>query len=1095
VLLDNKNSGYVGNELKKRSFEESKLSVLSSLFTLYGFASLKKELSKLQETRLFLTDWQGELGLQSIIGNEQELRLINQLDQKRIAAECAKWLKGKVDVKASKHPQAGQNLIHLQSTDDSFAVHGSASLSPTGLGDVRSDSLQMNTGISDIETTKQLMTWFDGIWADETSARDIKAELIEKLDFIAADQPANFIYFLTLYNIFKDFLEDIDEENIIKSKTGFKDTIVWNKLYKFQKDGVLGAIDKLEKHNGCIIADSVGLGKTFEALAVIKYYELRNDRVLVLCPKKLRDNWTVYTINDKRNLLATDRFNYDVLNHTDLSRTKGLSGEINLETLNWGNYDLIVIDESHNFRNNPNKADGKTRYERLLDDIIRSGVKTKVLMLSATPVNNRMNDLKNQVAFITEGRDDAFVDSGIKNIDSTLRLAQKQFNQWAKEPAESRTTATLLDSMSFDYFKLLDIVTIARSRKHIEKYYGTADIGKFPKRLPPKNVYADIDLSDEFPPLKDVNKTIRRLSLAGYSPLKFVRNDLKAEYARRYDKAVGDGKGVFKQVDREESLIHLMRVNLLKRMESSIHSFTLTATKLANQVESLLAKIDAHESDELFELNIEEIEDVELNAPEFEPYMLGNKTKVLIQDMDLIRFRQELEADRVLLESIVEEAKKVTAARDAKLELLKQEIKSKVHTPLNPDNKKVIIFTAFADTAQYLYAHLVEWAQEELGIHSALITGGGTNKTTLAGVGSDLNNLLTAFSPVSKERNKVAPDAMGEIDLLIATDCISEGQNLQDCDTLINYDIHWNPVRIIQRFGRVDRLGSKNTQIQLINFWPNMELDEYINLEARVSGRMVLLDISATGEENVIDENSTEMNDLEYRRKQLQQLKDTVVDLEDMAGGVSITDLTLNDFRMDLSDYMNKESLQPSGESRKNMAKLEQAPYGLYSVVPLDEDLKNDGITQGVVFCLKNIRQGKEAVQVDDNYPLAPYFLVYVSDDAVVELNFTQSKKVLDLLKRQAFIHSEVEEDCVELINTKTKNGRNLEYYQHLLAVAVDSIAGKSEEKGVESLFTKGGTVLTATSSQGIEDFAVVSYLILVESAAAGSGKREASQV
>lgn len=1087
MLLDNKNSGYVGNELKQLSFEGSKLSVLSSLFTLYGFASLKNELSKLQNTRLFLTDWQGQQNLQSIVGNEQEVRLINQLDQKCVAAECSKWLQGKVEVKASKLPQAGQNLIHLQSADDSFVVHGSATLSPAGLGDVRSDNLQMNTGISDAETTKQLMTWFDGIWADETSAKDIKAELIDKLDFIAADQPANFIYFLTLYNIFKDFLEDIDEENIIKSKTGFKDTIVWNKLYKFQKDGVLGAIDKLEKHNGCIIADSVGLGKTFEALAVIKYYELRNDRVLVLCPKKLRDNWTVYTINDKRNLLASDRFNYDVLNHTDLSRVKGVSGEINLETLNWGNYDLIVIDESHNFRNNPNKAEGKTRYERLLDDIIRSGVKTKVLMLSATPVNNRMNDLKNQVAFITEGQDDAFTDVGIKNIESTLRLAQKQFNQWAKEPVENRTTATLLDSMSFDYFKLLDVVTIARSRKHIEKYYGTADIGKFPTRLPPKNIYADIDLSGEFPALKEVNKTIRRLSLAGYSPLKFVRNDLKAEYARRYDRAVGEGKGVFKQVDREESLIHLMRVNLLKRMESSIHSFTLTATKLANQVDTLLAKIDAHENDELFELNIEEIEDVELNAPEFEPYMLGNKTKVLIQDMDLIRFRQELEADRVLLESIVDDAKRVTADRDAKLEKLKQQITAKVTEPLNPDNKKVIVFTAFADTAQYLYAHLVEWAQKELGIHSALITGGGTNKTTLSGVGSDLNNLLTAFSPISKERDKTAPDAVGEIDLLIATDCISEGQNLQDCDTLINYDIHWNPVRIIQRFGRVDRLGSKNTKIQLINFWPNMELDEYINLEARVSGRMVLLDISATGEENVIDENATEMNDLEYRRKQLQQLKDTVVDLEDMAGGVSITDLTLNDFRMDLSDYMNQERSPEQGKSQ-NLLKLEQAPLGLYSAVPLDKELKSDGINEGVIFCLKNIRSGKEAVQVDDNYPLAPYFLVYVSDEAVVELNFTQSKKVLDLIKRQAFIHSDVSLDAVEAVNKRTKNGRNMEHYQHLLAVAVDSIAGKSEEKGVESLFTKGGTVLTATSSQGIEDFSVVSYLILVNQGADYSG-------
>jgi SNF2 family DNA or RNA helicase len=1077
VLLDNANSGYVGTELKKRSFEGSKLSVLSSIFTLYGFASLKSELAKVQKTRLYLTDWQGQ-NLQTLIGTDQEVRLVNQLDQKRIAKECANWLKDKVDVRASVSPQLVHNLVHLQTDENSFAIQGSATISPIGLGDVRADGLHMSTSTSDVETTHQLLTWFDGIWAEESSSKEIKRELLEKLNFIASDQPADFIYFLTLYNIFKEFLDDIDEENIIRSKTGFKDTIVWNKLYKFQKDGVLGAIDKLEKHNGCIIADSVGLGKTFEALAVIKYYELRNDRVLVLCPKKLRDNWTVYTVNDKRNLLSNDRFNYDVLNHTDLSRETGLSGEINLETLNWSNYDLIVIDESHNFRNNPNRAEGKTRYERLLNDIIRAGVKTKVLMLSATPVNNRMNDLKNQVAFITEGQDDAFTEVGIKNIDSTLRLAQKQFNQWIKQPVESRTTAALLDSMSFDYFKLLDVVTIARSRKHIEKYYGTADIGEFPVRLPPNNIYADIDLDNTFPPLKEVNKTIRRLSLAGYSPLKFVRPPLKDEYDRRYDRAVGGGKGVFKQVDREESLIHLMRVNLLKRMESSIHSFTLTAEKLANQVEHLLGKLDEHESGELVELNIEEIEDIELNAPELEPYLLGNKTKVLIQDMDLIRFRQELEADRVLLESIVEEAKKVSAERDAKLDILKKTISRKVANPLNQDNKKVIVFTAFADTAQYLYGQLAQWAQSELGIESALVTGGGTNKTTLSGVGSELNNILTAFSPISKERDKIDPEATAEIDLLIATDCISEGQNLQDCDTLINYDIHWNPVRIIQRFGRIDRLGSKNTQIQLINFWPNMELDEYINLNARVSGRMVLLDISATGEENVIDENANEMNDLEYRRRQLQQLKDAVVDMEDIAGGVSITDLTLNDFRMDLSGYMNR-SPEPGKGERESLSALEMAPLGLFAAVTLDKDLIEEGVRPGVVFCLKNIRAGEHAIQVDENYPLAPYFLVYVSDEAVVELNFTQSKKILDLLKKQAHVHSDVDANAAAQISSATKNGRNMEHYQHLLAVAVDSISGKSEERGVDSLFTKGGTVLTANSSQGIEDFSVVSYLIL----------------
>ena len=1071
MLLDNKNRGYVGAELKKHSFEGSKLTVLSSLFTLYGFSSLKKELSKVDQTRLYLTDWQ-EQSLQSLIGTTHEVRLLNQLDQKRVAAECAKWIRGKIEVKASLTKQVTQNLIHLQSKQVSFAIHGSATISPIGLGDIGSNSLQMNMGLTDTESSQQLLTWFDSIWADEINSKSIKKELIEKLDYIAADQPANIVYFLTLFNLFKDFLEDIDEENIIRSKTGFKDTIVWNKLYKFQKDGVLGAIDKLEKHNGCIIADSVGLGKTFEALAVIKYYELRNDRVLVLCPKKLRDNWTMYIINDKRNLLASDRFNYDVLNHTDLSRSKGYSGEINLETLNWNNYDLIVIDESHNFRNNPNKAEGKTRYERLLNDVIRSGVKTKVLMLSATPVNNRMNDLKNQVAFITEGQDTAFNEVGIKSIESTLKLAQKQFNQWVSEPVENRTTATLLDSMSFDYFKLLDIVTIARSRKHIEKYYGTADIGRFPTRLPPKNIYSDIDLSNEFPPLKEVNKTIRKLSLAGYSPLKFVRIDKKEEYARRYDKAVGGGKGVFRQVDREESLIHLMRVNLLKRMESSIHSFTLTVSKLLNQVESLLSKIDDHDSDLIDALNIEELQDIELESTELEQFMIGNKTKVLLQDMDLIRFRQELEADKIFLSSIVEAAKGVTAQRDAKLELLKQTIAAKVRNPLNPDNKKVIVFTAFADTAQYLYSHIAQWASLELGIHSALITGGGTNKTTLSGLGIDLNNILTTFSPVSKERHKLDPNATTQLDLLIATDCISEGQNLQDCDTLINYDIHWNPVRIIQRFGRVDRLGSKNTRIQLVNFWPNMELDEYINLEAKVSGRMMLLDISATGEENVIDENAKEMNDLEYRRKQLQQLKDAVVDLEDMTGGVSITDLTLNDFRMDLSGYMNQ---------KENLAKLENAPFGFYSVTPIDKVLAAEGIKPGVVFCLKNIRTGTEAVQVDSNYPLAPYFLVYVSDNAVVELNFTQSKKIIDLLKRQAFTHTTVASQAVELMESRTRHGQDMEHYQHLLAVAVDNIAGKSEEKGIESLFIRGGTVLSATSSQGIEDFAVVSYLILTD--------------
>ncbi|MBL1404836.1 MAG: DEAD/DEAH box helicase [Rhizobiales bacterium] len=914
-------------------------------------------------------------------------------------------------------------------------------------------------GISDAETTKQLLQWFDTIWNDGKATQDIKDELLTHLDYLASEKPANLVYFITLYNIFKDYLEDIDEDSIIRSKTGFKDTLVWNKLYKFQRDGVMGAIDKLEKYNGCIIADSVGLGKTFEALAVIKYYELRNDRILVLCPKKLRENWTVYTINDKRNLLAADRFNYDVLNHTDLSRDKGKSGEINLETINWGNYDLLVIDESHNFRNSGTKTDGTTRYQRLMDQIIRSGVKTKVLMLSATPVNSRMNDLKNQVAFITEGRDTALADFGINSIEQTLRKAQTKFNKWLKLPEDQRKAEVLLEDLNFDYFKLLDLMTIARSRKHIEKYYDISEIGKFPERLKPVNIKSDIDTSGQFPPLKEVNMAIKRLNLAAYSPLEYVRMDKKDEYSRKYDQEVKGGS-VFKQIDRERSLIHLMRINLLKRMESSINSFALTVDKIHGKISGLIEQIDAHENSEIEELSIE---DIQTDDPELEDYLIGNKVKVLVQDMDLVRWKQDLEEDRALLKNLLNDAVKVEPKRDAKLLRLKEVIKQKVNAPFNPDNKKIVIFTAFSDTAEYLYEHISGWVSKELNLHSALITG-SNKKCTIKGINKDLNNLLTNFSPISKEREKVDPDATTQIDILIATDCISEGQNLQDCDMLINYDIHWNPVRIIQRFGRVDRLGSRNTAIQLVNFWPNMELDEYINLEARVSGRMVLLDISATGEENVIEyDKDKQMNDLDYRRKQMKQLQASVIDLEDMDGSVSITDMTLNDFRMDLSSYM-----------KDNLPQLEKSPSGFYAAI----QNPNGEFVAGTIFCLKDIH-GK--VEFDANYALAPYYIVYVAENGNIVFNHLQGKKSLDIFKKLCSMNKELDSKSIEALNEKTKNGKDMGAYQYMLECAMQSIVGKTEEKGLESLFSRGGTVLTQDHFSGLEDFEVISYLIIKE--------------
>lgn len=1056
-LLDNKKHGKVGDLLRESLKENSKISMISASFSIFAFWELKKELSKIDGLRLILAASADTCQI-NLCGGVFERRYRNRLDTKKVAKECASWMESKATVHALLGSNSlGSNYTHVENKGNSLSIQGSSSFTATGLGFTESDSFEMNTCLENNESTDDLLQWFDSIWENKSAVKEIQSEIILNLEKIYSDKSPEYIYFFIIYNIFRDFLTEMDEENIIKSKTGFKDTLVWNKLYKFQKDGVLGAIEKIEKHNGCIIADSVGLGKTFEALAVIKYYELRNDRVLVLCPKKLRENWSLYTINDKRNLLAGDRFNYDILNHTDLTRTHGKSGEIGLETLNWGNYDLVVIDESHNFRNNSARKDTITRYSRLMNDVIKSGVKTKVLMLSATPVNNRMNDLKNQVAFITEGDETKFKSYGIQNIEQSLKRAQTIFNQWLDQDSESRNLNTLLDQMNFEYFKLLDLITIARSRKHIEKYYDVSDIGNFPKRLVPKNVKTDIDVKGLYPPLKDINLSIRKLNLSAYSPLKYVKMEKREEYNEKYDIKVKDGASVFRQIDREQSLIHLMRVNLLKRMESSINSFTLTLEKLLNNVNVMIEKLDLDQSSQVEELNIS---DIEVDSGEYDDFLIGSKVKVLIKDIDAIRWRQELEEDQERLQNLLNGARDVTVERDAKLKNLKTLIERKCENPINAGNKKIIIFTAFADTANYLFRELAQWAKNNLQIHSALVTGGGTNESTLKLKYNDLNSLLTSFSPVSKERNKIDDSLTEEIDLLIATDCISEGQNLQDCDYLVNYDIHWNPVRIIQRFGRVDRLGSKNEVIQLVNYWPNLELDEYINLESRVSGRMVLLDISATGEENVIEQNKKkQMNDLEYRRKQLKRLQDSVVDIEEISGGVSITDLTLNDFKMDLLEYMRLRSNS-----------MEEGVFGSYSYIKVPTNASD--LPTGTIFCLKDI---EKKVLVDESYSLSPYYLVYVSDMGKVEYSYKNSKKILDVLKKYGKTIKEVPD--FEKIDTNNKFSKKR---FDLFRVAVSNLLEINDMRGASSLFEKGGTVVSHKSFKGIDDLEVVAWLDVI---------------
>ncbi|MEG2302328.1 MAG: helicase-related protein [Niameybacter sp.] len=1080
-VLDNK-LDRVGDELKEHIENGSRLSIIASCFSIYAYKELKRELNKIDDLRFIFTNPIFKQEVQSgesrsytleqhqdtntIAGTTYELKLRNELNQSSIAKECADWIRNKVQFKASKFPNAvGSKFIHISNKKgNDLLVNNTNDFSASGLGYTSNAPILFANSEDDSRATSQMLQMFNMLWENQEMLEDVKVEVLKNIEKLYKENTPEYLYFVTLYNIFRDYLDELTEDNIVKVKTGFKDTVIWNKLYKFQKDGVIGAIDKLEKYNGCIIADSVGLGKTFSALAVIKYYELRNDRVLVLAPKKLRENWSVYTQNDKRNILVSDRFNYDVLNHTDLSRTGGKSGDIDLSTINWSNYDLVVIDESHNFRNNAARNNVETRYTRLMNDVIKKGVKTKVLMLSATPVNNRMNDIKNQIAFMTEGKDSAFADAGIPSIEQTLKKAQTIFNKWCDLGEDQRTLDRFLEMMNTSYFKLLDTVTIARSRRHIERYYNVAEIGKFPTRLDPTNKRSDIDSENKFPKLEEINKEIMRLKLAGYSPLRYVLPSKREEYNQKYDILVKGGTSVFKQVDRENSIVHLMRANILKRMESSIHSFGLTVSKILNHIDLLLAKIESENGqyDPELDINALDIED-----PDLDSLLIGNKVKVLLQDIDKIKWKQDLEFDKQQLQKLgVEALKVVKGERDKKLQDLQEVITQKLENPINEGNKKVIIFTAFADTAMYLYEHIAPWVQKEYGLYSALVVGAGTNKTNLKGIKTDLNDILTNFSPRSKERDKIEPNKTEAIDILIATDCISEGQNLQDCDFLINYDIHWNPVRIIQRFGRIDRIGSINDAIKLVNFWPNMELDEYINLEARVSGRMVLLDVSATGEENIIStEKKKGMNDLEYRKKQLEQLQTKVVDLEDISGGISITDLTLNDFKMDLMNYMNEHK-----------EVLESAPLGMYAITDIPEVLR-DQVAPGVIFTMKQL----ETATQDDklNHSLHPYYLVYMSEEGDVKFTHIHAKKILDVYKKLCTGKQQVLSELVELFYEETDEGTQMGVYVDLLETAIESISGKIREEGVMSFFSAEGLNVNKVSFKGFEEFELISFLII----------------
>ncbi len=1085
-IIDNINNLLV-DDIRSSLDRGSKLKIAASSFSIFAFEALKKEFKsvesvefiftaptfvpegatdkfKKEHREFFITKTQRE---RSLYGSEFEIQLRNKLTQRAISRECAEWIRQKATFRSNSTKAPMQQFVHLDNASKQTTYVPVNGFTAVDLGIQKGNAVSNFVNrIDSAPHTDSYLKLFNEIWADPDKLEDVTDAICLHIESAYTENSAERIYFLVLYNLFSEFLEEIDEDVLPNDRTGYLNSVIWNKLFNYQRDAATGLINKLETYNGCILADSVGLGKTFTALAVIKYYELRNRAVLVLCPKKLADNWLNYNSNLKTNLFAKDRFNYDVLCHTDLSRSGGDSFGIPLNRVNWGNYDLVVIDESHNFRNNDIYKDKETRYQKLMNQVIREGVKTKVLMLSATPVNNRFTDLKNQLALAYEGESDALNEKlkTTSSVEEIFRRAQTSFNAWSKLPPEERTAPAILKMLDFDFFELLDSVTIARSRKHIETFYDTSDIGSFPERMKPLSFHCPLTTRKDVMNLNEIVEQLTMLKLAVYAPISYIFPSRVAKYETLYDTQVSGGKGHLKQIDRERSLQALMTTNLLKRLESSVEAFRFTLGKLKNNLTKTLDAIaDFERSGGSIEISDYTTNSSELDSDDDEldglgDFIIGKKVKISLADMDIHSWQHDLKADLEVVGSLLASMGMVRPEDDAKLQHLKAHIREKIDNPINGNNRKVLIFTAFADTANYIYNNIApDLCFDSKALHTARVTGSDGPKSTLQNA-YDFQSILTLFSPHAKEKHLIMPDDDNELDILIGTDCISEGQNLQDCDYLINYDIHWNPVRIIQRFGRIDRIGSPNEQIQLVNYWPDITLDEYINLKERVENRMMIADVTATGDDNVLTAKSSE---IAYRKEQLKRLQDEVIELEDVKTGISITDLGLNDFRMDLLNYVKENN------------HLEHMPNGLHAVVPADREI---GLLPGAIFALRNIH---DSVDINQQNRLHPNYLVYISNDGEIIADHTEVKRLLDLVRTSCKGCSKPVLEACRSFNERTDDGRKMEQHSELLSSSIRSMIDVQEEKDLDSLFTGGRTTALVNTIAGLDDFELIAFVVI----------------
>lgn len=1053
----------------------SKISIAAACFSIYAYKELKEQLEQIDECRFIFTaptfikekteKQKREFYIprlnreNSLYGTEFELKLRNEMNQKAIAKECADWIKRKATFKSNITGENMTGFVNVTNSNSATTYMPINGFTTVDIGCERGNNTYNMVNRFESPFADTYINLFKSLWNDKNKLQDVTDIVIENMTSVYNENSPESIYFLILYHVFSEFLNDISTDVLPNEATGFKQSKIWNMLYDFQRDAVLAIINKLERYNGCILADSVGLGKTFTALAVVKYYENRNKSVLVLCPKKLAENWNTYKDNYVNNPIAADRLNYDVLFHTDLSRPSGFSNGLDLNRLNWGNYDLVVIDESHNFRNGVGTHANtvENRYVKLMDKIIKAGVKTKVLMLSATPVNNRFIDLKNQLAIAYEG-DISLIDNKLgtnKSIDEIFRQAQRAFNAWSELDVADRTTDALLKTLDFDFFELLDSVTIARSRKHIEKYYDTADIGKFPIRKKPISLRPVLTNLESAINYNQIYEELSKLSLCIYTPSNYIF----PSKIQKYINLTHNKGNELTQSGREQGIRKLMSVNLLKRLESSVNSFQLTLQRIYNLIKDTVNKINRFEQYGTSGIDMYESADIEwdIDDSNTEYFTVGNKVQIDLADMDYKTWRSELTSDIEVINELMSMLNVIIPENDGKLQSLLKVISDKIENPINSNNKKVLIFSAFSDTAEYLYEHVSAYIKEKYGLNTAVITGSIDGKTTIKNFKATLNNVLTCFSPISKDKAVLLPDSNDEIDILIATDCISEGQNLQDCDCVINYDIHWNPVRIIQRFGRVDRIGSKNESIQLVNFWPDMDLDEYINLKGRVETRMKISIMSSTGDDDLI--NAEEKGDLEYRKQQLKRLQEEVVDIEDMSTGISIMDLGLNEFRLDLLEYI------------KTHGDMDTKPKGLHAVVSSSVELP-----QGVIFVLKNVNN---SVNIDNQNRIHPFYMVYIGMDGEIICDYLNPKQLLDDIRLLCRGKQEPIVELCQKFNEETNDGKDMQELSNLLREIIHSIIDTKESSDIDSLFTSGGTSALISVVSGLDDFELISFLVV----------------